>query len=97
MGYIIRAMEGKRMSIDCTHETCKNRFECDRQVSDGLTPTTYGTGPFHPAVRFGKVLHYWPNITQETEAAAYEWAQNAVDNALTTAQQHTDSWNIWLV
>ena len=83
------------MSIECKHDTCRNKYECERRVSDGMIATTHGTGPFHPAVRFGKMLWYWPNITFEREDTACEWAIESIRGALESAQRHTDEWNIY--
>lgn len=59
--------------------------------------TTYGTGPYHPAIRTGKDVMYWPNITFATEDEAYAWAAKSLYHAYDAADQVAREWNIYPV
>lgn len=61
----------------------------------GLIPTSYGIGPFHPAIRNGNRLWYWPNITFPTEDEAYRRAMICLSDAIQPASAVIDRWNIW--
>jgi len=61
---------------------------------NGLIPTSYGTGPFHPAVRNGRRLYYWPNITFATEDEAYGRAALSLSDAVQSTADHVKGWNM---
>jgi hypothetical protein len=56
--------------------------------------TTYGTGPFHPAIRDGRDVWYWPNRTFMLEDDAYEAASLAIKDAWDAAQAVAKEWNV---
>jgi len=56
--------------------------------------TSYGSGPFHPAIRQGRGLFYWPNRTFETEDEAQMTAQLALDDAYNAANALVVHWNL---
>lgn len=67
-----------------------------------LIATTYGGGPgfYHPAIRNMVFdIWYWPNVTFETEALAYKWAQESLNRLiaehLKPAQEIINGWNIF--
>lgn len=64
---------------------------------EGLTPTSYGSGPFHPAIRNGRNLWYWPNITFPDEDSAYQRAVEALASVLHSAGQEMAGWNMWKI
>ncbi len=64
---------------------------------DGVFPTSYGTGPFYPAIRNGKQVYYWPNITFETENEACQRALVSLADALQPAIDHVKGWNVYKV
>lgn len=59
--------------------------------------TSYGTGPYHPALQTCSRVMYWPNITFENEDAAVSYAQNALDGATQGVEEYADVWNIYTV
>lgn len=60
-----------------------------------MISTTYGPGPFHPAVRDSRgSVWFWPNITYETEDEAVDWANTMLSDAEREAQTVVDLWNI---
>lgn len=61
----------------------------------GVDATTYGHGPFHPAIRNGRIVWYWPNITFPKEDEAHEWAKLALAEALQTTIQNVARWNVY--
>jgi len=63
-------------------------------IAYGVTPTTFGKGPFHPAVATSTGLWYWPNITYPTEEAAFKRALEIVDGAFAPAQEIVNGWNV---
>ena len=60
----------------------------------GVWATSYGLGPFHPAIRNGQDLYYWPNITHETEDLARQWAKEVLDSCVLEANYRTEDWNV---
>lgn len=67
----------------------------DPIVEFATVATSYGTGPFHPAIRNGKRVLYWPNITKATEDEAYEFAAKALEDAYGAACEVADNWNVY--
>lgn len=63
---------------------------------NGVSATSYGTGPFHPAIRNGKDVWYWPNITFASEDEAYHRAVLSLADALQPAFANIAGWNIYL-
>lgn len=59
--------------------------------------TTYGTGPFHPAIQSDSGVWYWPNITKATEQEAYEHAALALKEAYNAANAISQCWNVYKV
>jgi hypothetical protein len=57
--------------------------------------TSYGTGPFHPAIRTGSDVMYWPNIIKATEDEAYDFAAKALKDAYDAAASVAREWNIY--
>jgi hypothetical protein len=57
--------------------------------------SSYGTGPYHPALRTGKATMYWPNITYHTEDEAYDFAAQALKRAWDAAAAVAQEWNIY--
>lgn len=66
-------------------------------INAGVIPTTYGTGPFHPAMRVGAVVTYWPNVTYPTEDEAYAWAKTALEQVMFVPLRDMNAWNIWSI
>lgn len=64
---------------------------------DGIFATSYGTGPFHPAIRNGTQVYYWPNITFATEDEAYGRAILSLSDALQPAIDNVKAWNVYKV
>ena len=62
---------------------------------EGIVPTTYGLGPFHPAIRNGYDVWYWPNITFATEDEALHRATLSLADALQPMVDIVASWNIY--
>ena len=63
----------------------------------GAIPTSHGTGPFHPAIRNGNQVLYWPNITFGSEDEAYNFAVRSLADALQPTADIIKDWNIWIV
>lgn len=61
---------------------------------EGVIPTSHGTGPFHPAIRNGRNVRYWPNITFKHEHEAYARAVLSLADALQPAIDHVAEWNM---
>jgi hypothetical protein len=61
---------------------------------DGVSPTSHGSGPFHPAIRNGKRVLFWPNITFATEDEAARRAVISLADALQPTIDHVAEWNI---
>ena len=59
--------------------------------------TSYGQGPFHPAIQAYKTVHYWPNVTFHTEDEAYAFAAKALKDAYDAAAAVAQEWNIFPV
>jgi len=57
--------------------------------------SSYGAGPFHPALRTDKDCMYWPNVTFHTEDEAYDFAAKALFHAYDAADQVAREWNIF--
>jgi hypothetical protein len=64
---------------------------------DGIFATSYGLGPFHPAIRNGKRVYYWPNITFASEDQAYERACLTLADALQPTADIVRDWNVYKV
>lgn len=64
------------------------------RISFTTFATSYGSGPFHPAIQTGKEILYWPNRTFETEELAYEAAALALNDAYDAANGVARMWNI---
>jgi hypothetical protein len=60
----------------------------------GVIPTSYGPGPFHPAIRNGSRVWYWPNVTFATEDEAYWRALLSLADALQSTIEHVKTWNV---
>ena len=61
-----------------------------------LIPYVYGSDMrYHPAVRHGSEVWYWPNVKFSTEKAAYDWANGALEDIRGSAQSIVNEWNIW--
>lgn len=65
-----------------------------QQVQLGLTATSYGLGPFHPAFSIHGTVWYWPNITMDTEEEAVHRARLALNDAEQAAQDVIHEWNV---
>jgi hypothetical protein len=65
--------------------------------NDGVFATSFGTGPFHPAIRNGKQLYYWPNITFATESEAHDRACLSLADALQPTIDVVRCWNVYKV
>lgn len=63
--------------------------------NEGIWPTSYGLGPFHPAIRNGRTTWYWPNITFATEMEAYSRACCSLADALQPAINNIKEWNVY--
>ena len=63
----------------------------------GVQATTYGLGPFHPAIRNGKTVWYWPNITMENEDDAYRHALISLSDACEGFLNVFQQWNIYKI
>jgi hypothetical protein len=61
----------------------------------GVYATTYGSGPFHPAIANDGEVYYWPNITYPTEDEAFTRADKALADAIAAADAVVNGWNIW--
>jgi hypothetical protein len=62
-----------------------------------IRPTTYGSGPYHPAILQPdgrRSVWYWSNITLETRGEAYDWAARAIFDAEAEAQLIVNRWNL---
>lgn len=59
--------------------------------------TTYGSGPFYPAIRTGSQFWYWPNITKASVSEAMEFAAKALADAQDAANAIASQWNIYEV
>lgn len=61
-----------------------------------LVPTTVsdGQGKFHPGVKHGLEIHYWPNIKCSNEDMAYERARMAINDAREAANSVISQWNV---
>jgi len=57
--------------------------------------TSIGNGPFHPAIRTGSDVMYWPNITCMTETEAYDHAAKALKDAYDAANSVAVRWNVF--
>lgn len=64
--------------------------------------TSYGSGPFHPAIakniglnRFD--IYYWPNITFQTEQEAYDRASESLRDVYAAANDVCKDWNVYKV
>ena len=65
-------------------------------VAISLMPYVYGSDMrYHPAIRHGSQVWYWPNITYSTEKGAYDWANSALENIRFGAQSIVDEWNLY--
>jgi len=69
-------------------------MKTDIDAVHGIMPTTYGLGPFHPAISTNAGVWYWPNITYPTEEEAYLRAAEIVDDAIAQLQATVHGWNI---
>lgn len=61
-----------------------------------LVPTfvSDGHGKFHPGVRRGLEIHYWPNVKCVNEDIAYEHARLAIIDASEAANRIISQWNV---
>lgn len=60
----------------------------------GVQATSYGSGPFYPAIRNGRHIWYWPNITMLTKDEAQQRARYYLADALKSAIERIAEWNI---
>lgn len=60
-------------------------------------PTTYGTGPFHPAFQANGKVYYWPNITFAEEDKALRRANDSLLDVKQAMFEITKDWNVWAV
>ncbi len=66
-------------------------------TAQAIYATTYGTGPFHPAIRNGREVYYWPNVTFRDENAAYAKACETLADAQEAFNAVVRGWNIYKV
>lgn len=59
--------------------------------------TSYGLGPFHPAIRTRLTIQYWPNVSMATEDEAYEYAARALKDAYDAGNAVAQQWNVYEV
>ncbi len=59
--------------------------------------SSYGLGPYHPAIRCGTDCKYWPNVTFLTEDQAFDFAAKALKDAYDAAAAVAREWNIYNV
>jgi hypothetical protein len=69
----------------------------DIRIEFATHATSYGTGPFHPAIRAGSDVKYWPNVTFHSEDEAYDFAAKALKDAYDAAASVAREWNIYSV
>ena len=60
-------------------------------------PTSHGVGPFHPALRTGQQLMYWPNVTFDNEDDAFSFATKAFKDMYDAAVAVAQQWNVYPV
>ena|SRR5215469_1484441 len=96
--------------LDCVRRCIRIRSNYVCAISDGgLTmqgdhipvriefatyATTYGAGPYHPAITTRYSVAYWPNITFGNEDEAYAYASKALSDAYQAAANVANQWNI---
>ena len=56
--------------------------------------SSYGLGPYHPAIRRGVNCKYWPNVTFPTEDQAFDFAAKALKDAYDAAASVAREWYI---
>jgi hypothetical protein len=68
-----------------------------RRIALAMVATSYGLGPFHPAIKSHATgqIWYWPNITKTTEDEAAEWAKQTLQDAEDAAERIAQTWNIF--
>jgi len=65
------------------------------RIEFGTVASSYGSGPFHPALRTGSDCTYWPNITFDSEDEATDFAAKALKDAYDAAASVAKEWNIY--
>ena len=64
------------------------------RIEFATVASSYGAGPFHPALRTGKDCMYWPTITFHTEDEACGFAAKALEEAYDAATAVAEQWNV---
>lgn len=65
-------------------------------LSRGVWPTSFGTGPYHPAIAQGMSVWHWPD-TFATEQDAYAAACERFGKMQDAAQAVARDWSMTLV
>lgn len=62
---------------------------------DVFTPTSYGIGPYYPAIRdsVGKVYVWW-SVIKASEDEALDYAARAVNDCYEYAREVWKNWNV---
>lgn len=63
-------------------------------ITQGMLITTYGLGPFYPAISIGSRLWYWHELPHETEDEAYLCAAAFAKEAEDEANHVVSGWNV---
>lgn len=69
------------------------------KIGLSIVATTYGLGPYHPAIRdlITNRVWYWPGISKNSEDAAIKLAILAIKVAKDAAEAVANEWEIVLV